>query len=180
MDYSLRSLTVDDKDIIYTWRNSEEIRRNMYNDQPIPYEHHDRWFNDILINQICNYQLFMYQNKRLGLVSFKVLPSQHKTSVWGFYIGEKNAPIGSGTIMGILGLDYAFHCLNMRKVIGEVLSFNHKSERFHLKLGFQREGAYKNKINQNNKRIDILHFELCKDEWEVHKKKLKLNYSIEV
>jgi UDP-4-amino-4,6-dideoxy-N-acetyl-beta-L-altrosamine N-acetyltransferase len=180
MDYSLRPFTEGDKDIIYNWRNSERIRLNMYNDQPIPYDKHDQWFKEVLDNQMSYYRLFMYRNQPLGLVSFKKDSSKEQTCVWGFYIGENNVPKGSGTIMGILGLDYAFQCLNMKTVIGEVLDFNYKSKKFHQKLGFHQDFHYKNTIKRTNEWIDVIRFVLCKDKWEVQKKKFNLNFSTEV
>ncbi|MGZ4161028.1 MAG: UDP-4-amino-4,6-dideoxy-N-acetyl-beta-L-altrosamine N-acetyltransferase [Neobacillus sp.] len=177
MDYCVRALTEKDKDIIYQWRNSEQIRVNMYNDQPIPYENHCQWFEDIMQNQAAFYRLFLCQNKPLGFISFKNSNRQNQTCVWGFYIGESNAPKGSGTIMGSLALDYAFHHLNMRKIIGEVLSFNKKSERFHQKLGFIREGIFKDELRRNDQFIDVIRFALFKDQWERQKEKLNLNFT---
>lgn len=179
MDYCLRALSEKDKEMIFNWRNTEHIRMNMYNDQPIAYEDHSRWFEDMLNNQKDYYRLFIYQHKPLGLISFKNLNQQNQTCVWGFYIGESNAPKGSGTIMGCLGLDYAFHCLSMRKIIGEVLSFNKKSERFHQKLGFKHEGLYKNKLSREGQFIDVISFGLLKEEWEMYKGKLNLNFTAE-
>ncbi|WP_082630576.1 UDP-4-amino-4,6-dideoxy-N-acetyl-beta-L-altrosamine N-acetyltransferase [Peribacillus muralis] len=179
MDYCLRALSERDKDMIFKWRNYEHIRMNMYNDQPIAYVEHSRWFEDILKNQKEYYRLFIYRQKPLGLISFKNNNQQNHTCVWGFYIGENDAPKGSGTIMGWLGLDYAFHSLFMKKIIGEVLSFNKKSERYHLKLGFKQEGIYKNKHIKEDRFIDVIRFGLQKEEWEMHKGKLNLNFIVE-
>ncbi|MGG4199224.1 UDP-4-amino-4,6-dideoxy-N-acetyl-beta-L-altrosamine N-acetyltransferase [Peribacillus frigoritolerans] len=179
MDYCLRALSEKDKEMIYNWRNLEHIRINMYNDQPISYEDHGRWFESMLKNLKDYYRLFIYQQKPLGLISFKDINQQNQTCAWGFYIGEINAPKGSGTIMGFLGLDYAFHSLNMRKIIGEVLSFNKKSEMFHQKLGFKQEKLYKNKLNREGQFIDVIFFGLQKEEWEMHKVKLNLNFTEE-
>ncbi|WML46077.1 UDP-4-amino-4,6-dideoxy-N-acetyl-beta-L-altrosamine N-acetyltransferase [Neobacillus sp. PS3-40] len=172
MNYSLRKLEGNSKDIIYNWRNMNSIRSNMYNDQPIPYETHCQWFENILQNQNELYRLFFYEENPIGLVSFKNTNSQSQTCVWGFYIGEKNSPKGSGTIMGSLALDYAFYSLNMMKVIGEVLSFNEISQQFHKKLGFVNKGLLQNNIIRNNEFIDVVSYEISKKQWEEQKKLL--------
>lgn len=174
-DFELRALVEKDKDIIYNWRNLEHIRVNMYNNQLIPYEDHCRWFKDVLNEQLEYYRLFMYRGKPLGLISFKEDRNQDLTCVWGLYIGESHAPKGAGTVMGYLGLDYAFFCLGMKSVIGEVLSSNHKSERFHLRLGFRHEGLLKNKCNSEGQSIDVNSYSILIEEWEKHKRILNMN-----
>ncbi|ULT56478.1 UDP-4-amino-4,6-dideoxy-N-acetyl-beta-L-altrosamine N-acetyltransferase [Neobacillus drentensis] len=179
MDYYLRALTEKDKDMIYEWRNSESIRVNMYNDQPIPYEAHCQWFDAVLKNESRFYRLFLYKNKPLGLVSFKEVNLQNQTCAWGFYIGEPHAPKGSGTIMGALALDYAFYQLNIRKIIGMVLSFNQRSVRFHHRLGFCQEGLFKKEWSRNGQFIDLIRLSLFKEDWEKQKDKLNLHFITE-
>jgi|SRR4051812_31721678 UDP-4-amino-4,6-dideoxy-N-acetyl-beta-L-altrosamine N-acetyltransferase len=179
MDYYLRGLIESDREIIYQWRNLERIRVNMYNDQPISFKDHCQWFDDVLKNQDCYYRLFIYQNKPLGLVSFKEISHQNHTCTWGFYIGEPKAPKGSGTIMGTLALDYAFYQLNMRKIIGIVLAFNKRSEMFHKKLGFYQEGLFKKELMRDGQFIDLVRLALFKEDWEKEKEKLNFHFTAE-
>lgn len=175
MAYSLRPLTMEDRDIIYQWRNSDAIRVNMYNHQFIPYDRHCQWFDQVLKGQMAFYRIFASQNIPLGLVAFKDFNAENQTCFWGFYIGERSAPKGSGTIMGYLAIDYAFNELNIRKLIGEVFGFNEKSEKFHQRFGFRREGLFKNELNRNGQFIDVIRFALFKEEWELHRKNLNLS-----
>ncbi|MXQ54253.1 UDP-4-amino-4,6-dideoxy-N-acetyl-beta-L-altrosamine N-acetyltransferase [Shimazuella alba] len=177
MDYDLRALTENDKNLIYNWRNAEFIRVNMFQDELIPYEAHCHWFEIILTNQTAYYRIFRYNSKPLGLVSFKESNPQKKTCFWGFYIGEIQAPKGAGTWMGSLALDYAFQCLGMKTIIGEVLSFNKKSATYHRKLGFKHDLHYKNTLYRNGQPINIIRFVLDKEDWEHHKAKLDLNFT---
>ncbi|MFP5113730.1 UDP-4-amino-4,6-dideoxy-N-acetyl-beta-L-altrosamine N-acetyltransferase [Bacillaceae bacterium C204] len=179
MDYFLRELTEKDKDILFQWRNRESIRINMYNDQLIPYEQHCKWFANVLQNHADLYRLFIHQNMPLGLISFHNINQQNQTCSWGFYIGEKNAPKGAGTIMGCLALDYAFYHLKIRKVIGEVLSFNKRSERFHQKLGFIQEGFFKKEICRNGQFIDVIRLALFGEDWQLQKQQLNFQFPAE-
>ncbi|MED4228939.1 UDP-4-amino-4,6-dideoxy-N-acetyl-beta-L-altrosamine N-acetyltransferase [Neobacillus cucumis] len=169
MDYELRSLTDEDKDLIFKWRNLEFIRPNMFNDKIIPYEDHCQWFANTLTNHAEHYRVFVKHTQPLGLVSFKKSDSQHLAYFWGFYIGELDAPKGAGSIMGSLALDYAFESLNAKRIIGEVLSTNKKSEAFHRKLGFKQDLRYKNSIYRNGQFITINRFVLDKENWEFHR-----------
>lgn len=175
MDYQLKSLSKEDREMIYRWRNMEHVKVNMYNNQRIPFEDHCRWFEDVLKEHMEYYRLFIYQEKPLGLISFKKCSQQILTCVWGFYIGEIHAPKGGGTIMGYLGLEYAFHRLGMKKIIGEVLSNNNKSEGLHRKLGFKNDNRLDNTLTKEGQSIDVNIFSIIKEEWEKHKRTLNLN-----
>ena len=179
MDYGLRALSKEDKEIIYKWRNMDHIRMNMYNSQFIPYEGHCRWFEAVLKEQMEYYRLFIYQEKPLGLISFKNCSQQNLTCIWGFYIGESHAPKGAGTIMGYLGLEYAFHRLGMKKIIGEVLSINNKSEGLHRKLGFKHDNRLENTLTRDGHSIDVNSFSMHQEVWEKHKRTLNLNFIAE-
>lgn len=174
MNYHLRALIESDRDVIFNWRNLESIRMNMYHDQLIPYEDHCAWFRNVLVKNSEYYRLFVYENKPLGLVSFKDINTQSQTCIWGFYIGENTAPKGSGTIMGRLAIDYAFQILSKKKIVGEVLSFNQRSVNYHLKLGFKQIELNKNKLWRNGRPIDIFQFELDSEQWERQKAKANL------
>lgn len=157
MTYFLRELVDSDKDMIFQWRNAEEVRVNMLSNHPIMYKEHCRWFEDAMHNSTY-FRVFIGPDKPLGFVSFKKTVKDE--CVWGFYIGEQDAPKGSGTIMATLAIDYAFYQLNMNKIIGEVLIFNKKSQGLHLKLGFEKEGVYQ---NQQGKIQDVFRFVLSKE-----------------
>ncbi|MGE7601566.1 UDP-4-amino-4,6-dideoxy-N-acetyl-beta-L-altrosamine N-acetyltransferase [Peribacillus sp. NPDC097675] len=179
MDYQLIALSKEDREQIYRWRNMEHIRMNMYNHQRIPHDDHCRWFEDILKEQMEYYRLFIYQEKPLGLVSFKKCSQQMLTCVWGFYIGEIHAPKGAGTIMGYLGLEYAFHTLGMKKIIAEVLSNNNKSEGLHRKLGFKHDNRLEDTFIREGQSIDVNSFSIIREDWEKYKGTLKMNFTAE-
>ncbi|MGE7778928.1 UDP-4-amino-4,6-dideoxy-N-acetyl-beta-L-altrosamine N-acetyltransferase [Peribacillus sp. NPDC097264] len=176
MGYRLRAFSKEDQEIIFNWRNLQHIRMNMYDDQLIPYEEHCRWFEYVLKEQIHYYRLFLYHDKPLGLISFKNYSLEKQSCDWGFYIGESHAPKGAGTIMGYLGLEYAFHHLGMKKIFGEVLSFNDKSKSFHRKLGFKHEGLSKNKLIRDGRSIEVNNFSILKEGWDKHKGTLKSEF----
>lgn len=172
MVYDLRALSEKDSNLLYTWRNAEFIRVNMFDDQPITYQAHCHWFETILKEQLAYYRLFQYQSSPLGFVSFKkdLQPQPNTTLFWGFYIGETQAPKGAGTWMGRLALEYAFQNLGADKIIGEVLSFNKKSMKFHEKLGFKQNHQYQNTILRDGQPIPIIKYELEKEDWQHHRK----------
>ncbi|KEF38384.1 pseudaminic acid biosynthesis N-acetyl transferase [Schinkia azotoformans MEV2011] len=170
MVYDLRAPSEKDRNLLHNWRNAEFIRINMFDDQPITFEAHCNWFETILKEQLAYYRIIQYQSKPLGLVSFKKNLQQKNILFWGFYIGETQAPKGAGTWMGRLALEYAFQILEAEKIIGEVLSFNKKSMKFHEKLGFKQNHQYQNTLFREGHPIPIVRYELDKEDWLYHRK----------
>ena len=62
-----------------------------------------------------------------------------KTSCeWGFYLGEKNLPAGTGKIMGRMALNYAFTAYReLITIKAEAKKSNPRSIQFHHDLGFE-------------------------------------------
>lgn len=164
MGYKLRPFEISDRDIILNWRNSPTIRKNMYNHEVITMNEHNKWFRHILTNEIETNLMFLIDDVPTGIVSFKNYNFSKRLSYWGFYIGDPKAPKGSGTVLGILGLDYAFDTLKLLTIIGEVLPFNIKSKKFHEKLGFNNEGLIK--IANKDSEISVFRYTLLSTHWE--------------
>lgn len=168
----LRPVKWEDLEKILGWRNSERIRANMYTDHIISLEEHRAWFEKSKLNATSVYLVFEVQEQLAGLVYFTDIDTKNSKSHWGFYLGEENLPQGSGTAMGILGLEYAFTQLNIRKLCGEVFAFNEASSRFHKKLGFSEEGRFVKHVLKRGIYQDVVLFALFYDDWSSKRHKL--------
>ena len=169
-DYQLRPLAKSDLERVFHWRNSDRIRLNMFSDHIITMAEHSAWFDSVqLDNQNSIYRIFEFKGKPAGLVGFTDIDLKNQKCQWGFYIGEEDLPIGSGLIMGFLGVEFAFKYLKTRKLCGEVLAFNLRSINFHEKLGFLEEGRFIQHIRRNDKYEDIFYLALFQKDWENRK-----------
>jgi len=83
-------------------------------------------------------------------------------------------PAGLGSILCILGLDYAFQKLGVRRVIGEVLASNERSLRLHERLGFVREGCSRAHVLKNGKYEDVIGYGLLADEWQTKRREISV------
>ena len=172
-NFQLRNLEKEDLDIILKWRNSEYIKRFMFHDQTISKEEHYKWFNSVQ-HDVNVLKLFLYKNRPIGFVNITNIDKVNNICSWGFYIGERDAPSKSGTVMGILALDYIFYSLGSRKLCAEVMDYNIPSLNYHKKFGFQEEGILKKQIRKNNVLVDIHLFALFFEEWSFKRNNLKL------
>lgn len=165
-EWRLRLVEEDDLPKLFTWRNTERIRKAMYTSHIISWEEHCAWFKRTTEERYTNrHYLFLHNKTPLGVVNFTDITKMHKRLTWGFYIGEEGAPKASGTIMGIRALDLAFNELEMHKVCGEVLMDNHQSVVYHEKMGFLHEGILKEHIFKEDKYVDVIVFGQLSTRW---------------
>lgn len=169
--YNLINISEQYKDLIYRWRNSNHVRHNMYSDHLISMEEHNCWFNCLERADIVA-RLFVYDEQPIGFVNFVNIDLEQGECSWGFYIGETDAPKGSGQIMAFLSLNLIFDRLNLSKVNSEILDFNVRSYVLHQKMGFSDEGRLSEQISKNGRYVDVILMGLIKDAWLSRREKL--------
>jgi UDP-4-amino-4,6-dideoxy-N-acetyl-beta-L-altrosamine N-acetyltransferase len=137
----------------------------MYTSHLISPAEHRSWFERLGREQNDFAFLFEVENRPLGVVNLNHLDWRNRRGHWGFYLGETDAPPGSGTRMAYLALLHLFEELKFHKVIGEVFSFNSASIAYHLKLGFSQEGHFVEHVLKDDSYQDIISFALLSHDW---------------
>lgn len=172
-DYILRPMETTDLETVWRWRNSPRIRREMYTDHEISWEEHEAWFRRVSKTGQSLHFVFEGQGRPLGVVNVVDIDQNHSRCHWGFYIGETDAPRGSGSIMGFLALDYLFEELDFHRVIGEAIATNNTSIRYHKRLGFLEEGRLVDHACKNGYFVDVIAMAIVKDRWLIVKPALE-------
>ena len=168
----LRPLTEADLSLVRKWRNSARIRAVMYSDHIITPDEHRKWFRKIRNGRGAVYLVFEFAGHPAGMVYFTDRDAENGTCAWGFYLGETGLPRGTGTMMGVLGLEYAFKTLKIRKLFGETFAFNKASIRFFRRLGFVKEAYFRQHVMKKNRFEDVVVFSLLAREWKNNRKNL--------
>ena len=168
----LRLLEDKDLTMVLAWRNSDRVRSNMFNNHIITMDEHLAWFSRLRQkkNDVC--LIFEWQGKPVGALNFVDHDLEHHTCHWGFYLGSELLPRGMGTVMGYLGLRYAFEKIGVDCLFGEVLTFNRASINFHNRLGFRNSGPVK-KRRESELYGEAILFSFLKSDWLAIKSKLK-------
>lgn len=161
----LRNMVEEDLAQVLEWRNSERVRAGMYTDQVIELAQHLAWFQRVKVDASAVYLIFEYDGEPVGVVNFSELDQKNHKGVWGFYLGVEDLPRGVGTLMGRLGLAFAFGELQLDKLNGEALAGNGASIRFHQRLGFRQEKLLSQYVMKNGKLEDVLVFGLLAEEY---------------
>lgn len=164
--FNLRPMEERDLPIVWNWRNSERVRAVFYTDHEIPWEEHLAWYERSKTDDSIQPMLFECGGEPAGVVNFTKIDRQVGSSVWGFYLGDLGAPKGSGSIMGVLALDYAFADLGLQKVIGESFVSNEVSVRYHLRLGFREVAGERQRVRKRGETREVVRLELTAQRWQ--------------
>lgn len=175
-EFSLRDINEEDLQTMLLWRNSARVRSKMFTHRIISVEEHSNWYKRQKEDNRNKYMMFAKGGHALGVTYFNNIDWDNKLGFWGFYLGSDNLPRGMGTVMGWISLEYAFNILNLRKVCGEILSFNIPSIKVFKKLGFTEEGRLREQISKENMLVDLVFMGLLRNEWV--KKSSELNKKI--
>ena len=107
----------------------------------------------------------------IGYIELDEILWSHQVGGVSIAIGDaKNWGKGYGYETMQLALRFAFHELNLHRVQLTVFSYNERAIALYEKLGFQREGVYREFIQRDGKRYDMYPYGLLRREWEAHQK----------
>ena len=106
-------------------------------------------------------------NKPIGSVSLDNIHPKDHHAVFGIAIGEKDYwSNGYGTEAAQLIIRYGFEQLNLHRINSFAISFNERSIRLHLRVGFKEEGRQREGIFRNGAYHDHVVFGLLRKEWQ--------------
>jgi len=165
----LRPMQSDDRDRILGWRNADRIRTRMYTDHLIGEAEHDRWFAAALTDPTAAYRVYEHRGRPIGFVGFTAIDRHNGRCEWGFYLGEEDAPRGSGASLGLLALDDAFGPLDIGKLCCEVFGFNAPALRFLKRLGFVEEGRLVRHAMKAGALLDVVLLARLSDRWAANR-----------
>jgi UDP-4-amino-4,6-dideoxy-N-acetyl-beta-L-altrosamine N-acetyltransferase len=165
-DCRLRPLGPEDQARTLAWRNQDRVRANMYSDHLIGADEHARWFAGSLSNPAAAYRIYEYQGRPLGFVSFTGIDRHNDRCSWAFYLGEADAPRGSGAAMELLALDEVFGDLGIGKLCCEVFAFNAAVVRLHKRFGFVEEGRLVRHARKDDLLQDVVVLARFADGWD--------------
>ncbi|WP_339914242.1 UDP-4-amino-4,6-dideoxy-N-acetyl-beta-L-altrosamine N-acetyltransferase [uncultured Brevundimonas sp.] len=164
-DCRLRPLAAADSDRLLAWRNQDRVRANMYSDHVIGAEEHARWLAVSLVSPDAVYLIYEYQDRPLGFVSFTGIDRHNARCSWAFYLGEADAPRGSGAAMELLALDRVFGDIGIGKLCCEVFAFNAAVIRLHKRFGFVEEGRLVRHARKDDQLQDVVLLARFGDNW---------------
>jgi RimJ/RimL family protein N-acetyltransferase len=114
----------------------------------------------------------------LGYVELDTILWAHQNCWVGIGLGNREHwGQGYGRESMELALNFAFHELNLYRVQLTVFSYNERAINLYDKLGFKREGVFRDFIQRDGRRHDMILFGLLRQEWAERRSNLEINPS---
>ena len=130
-------LTLEEKKMVLTWRNHNEIKKWMYNQNDILLDNHLMYIEN-LSNSIDKKYFIVKQNESyIGVVDFIQIDDKNKECEFGLYANPFEKTVGIGRILEELCIKYVFEILKFKKLKLEVFTENKQVRNLHKKYNFQ-------------------------------------------
>lgn len=161
---NLRLVEKSDIEMIRKWRNSPEVNQYFSNKDQISQYQQEQWFDKISRDNTWFCFVIEFENEPVGIAEIKNIDFRNGTAEFGIYIAVEKLrnsliPIEPGYLI----LGYCFDYLNLRKIVGQILSDNTRSMRYSKGMGFEHEATFKNHIYHNGQYVNLLWFSLYKE-----------------
>lgn len=132
----LHRVTHGDIELIREKRNREDIRRHMFEQDPISSEQQEKWFRSI-DNMYNFFFLIRYQGRYIGLLQGKNIDYERRENEGGIFIWEKELQgTGVPAQASICLMEANFSMLLMQKVYARVRKDNINAWRYNIALGY--------------------------------------------
>ncbi|MDP5030342.1 MAG: UDP-4-amino-4,6-dideoxy-N-acetyl-beta-L-altrosamine N-acetyltransferase [Paraglaciecola sp.] len=156
-------------ELVWKWRNSDRVRKNMHDLNLIAWQEHLNWFSALKCDASRHF-FIMWQNDRpIGILNFSKLDTS--SPEWGCYLGETDVWPGSGIILELAALDYASHNPIFTHLDAQVLSFNNAANKLHQVFEYERIKSVP-AGQRNGQSFDILHYRYPLDLWSQKRDKV--------
>jgi UDP-4-amino-4,6-dideoxy-N-acetyl-beta-L-altrosamine N-acetyltransferase len=171
--FALRDVGMDDKELIYSWRNHPETAKYMYTDHDINPEEHERWLRKVLNDRSCRYWILQSDGQDVGVLSITQIDQHNRRCYWAFYLDPELRGKGVGSFAEISVLRYVFDELQFNKLCAEVLGFNQPVVEMHKRFGFVQEGLMRKHIFKQGQWHDVVAIAILREEWEAIRPKIE-------
>lgn len=167
----LTAVNSTDLMVITRWWADPDFLR-LYNSAPAAPRNDDQLSRRFDLSQ-TSHDVFLFairplaEETLLGLLEFDGIDWSNRTSFVSIGIGlPEYRGLGYGYDAMAAGLRFAFHELNLYRVCLTVFSYNAAAIALYERLGFTREGAYRQHIERDGRRYDLIIYGLLRPEWE--------------
>lgn len=166
----LNALSRSDAAVMARWEYDSEYLRLMDSSPALPRNEETiiRWLDAASKSQKdFTFGIRLLKNDDLiGWAQLDGVDWVHGTAAVGIGIGNRSYWDGGyGSETMTLLLHFAFNELNLHRVFLTVFSYNERAIHVYEKLGFQLEGRYREHLQRDGQRYDMLVYGLLNREW---------------
>ena len=158
------------------WYNDPDVIQYLFMYLPMTEMAEQKFIEDLGTTRATTQLIFVIEaietdkGKPIGTIGLHNINPKDHNATFGIAVGNKQYwSKGYGTEAAELIIRYGFEQLNLHRISSSAFSFNERSIRLHLKVGFKEEGRRREAVFKNGDYIDEVMFGLLREEW----KKLK-------
>jgi len=133
-----------EKKIVFHFRNNKNIRKWMYNKEPINYDNHLSYIDSLKIQKNKIYFLVKQNNNYIGVIDLTNLNYTLYEAELGIYTNPELR--GMGNILMKTIINYSFDVLTLKKLKANVYVNNISAISLYERFNFKRVKNYKNMI----------------------------------
>jgi RimJ/RimL family protein N-acetyltransferase len=129
----------------------------------------EKWFEDWQKSErdVSFAVRLLADDSLIALVALEDILWSHGVAWLGIGIGDREQwGKGYGREAMELALRYGFHELNLHRIQLTVFGYNERAIALYEKLGFRREGVFREFMQRDGKRYDMYLYGLLRREWE--------------
>jgi UDP-4-amino-4,6-dideoxy-N-acetyl-beta-L-altrosamine N-acetyltransferase len=131
------SMSSDEKELVWRWRNHEAIRKWMYTTSEITFENHLAFIENLKNN--TNKIYYLVKRSAIPIGVFSILITEEHEVDFGFYLGPEYINKKLSIEFYYYVLEYIFDVLHFKKVFGYVLVENNATNSLCELFGFVRQ-----------------------------------------
>ncbi|MBQ3013617.1 MAG: GNAT family N-acetyltransferase [Clostridia bacterium] len=158
---------MDDTNDIVRWRNSADVKSNLFSQAELTVEQHTNYFKSNVETGKCHQFIIVADERSVGTAFLKNIDYLTKTAEFGIFIGESFAR-GRGYAAPVTEMivDYGFDKLCLEKITLSVFADNLPAIKAYKKAGFVEEKIRKNAVAQRCGSTDVLIMSITRDKWK--------------
>lgn len=164
---NLRTIEEDDIEFLRDGVNHPEVRVHMGNRRPQNLENEEDFFEEQVCGEDAVHLIISRDEEKLGIIT--LMPQgddAEKLAKLGIWIHPKYHGNGYGTEASRLVTEYAFNQLNYHKVYARAYKGNEASQSVWEKLGFDKEGVFKDHTFTHGEYKDVVYYGVLEGEWQ--------------
>ncbi len=168
MEIKLRALRLSDAESINECIQDEDISRMfLFTRYPYSEEEIEKFIRKSFEDKInVHFAITNEDNEYIGTISLKNINYVDRNAEYAIMIRKEfwGKDVAKKATYEIL--DYGFNTLNLYKIYLNVLSINVRAIKFYEKVGFKREGIFRDHVYKNGKYVDLVWYSFFKEDFD--------------
>lgn len=155
----LRPIRMDDTNLIVTWRNNPEVKRNFIFREVFTPEMHRHWMETkVASGEVIQYIIENRADKQpIGSVYYRDINQEYASAEYGIFIGADAARgKGLGTEAAKIFLEFGRSALHLHRISLRVLKENRSAIESYKKAGFVEEGIFRDMVKLDGQYHDVV------------------------